>query len=470
MFVLAALPFLVVLGLIVLGRSSVLAAAAGLLVAVLASALAFRTPASELGTAAASYAPLVLEVLLILLLGLVLARLLEASGAMRTMSTWLLHSSPGLTAGTSLVVFGVVPFAESVTGFGIGVTVGVPILRHMGHDTKRAALLGLLGLVAVPWGALGPGTTVAAGLTGLDLDALGVATAQVNLVPVLLAMVAVALCCRSELSRTNTWPILAGGALLYGGILAANLFVGTPPAGVLGSLLVLAVLLPLFRLQVGARPRTPGLFRALLPYLVLTLGLLSTILIAEAAAGSIEDSPWSAMLGILETPPVWLAVACAVAVGLDRGDAAPVVRTAARSWVPIGAATGMFMIMGWVMATTGMSATIGAGLAVLGAAPAPVLLALGGMLTGSNTGANAMFAPTVAAMSSSTGTSTLLLVALSNASGSFSAIATPPRVAMAVGLAGDEDDEPSARRWVQRRAVGLVLVSTCVYAAWAALV
>lgn len=430
---LAATPILVAVIVLVLGRPATWAAAAALLTACAAALLAFRTPAPELAATAADYAPLVLEVLLILLFGMILARLLEATGAMALLSRWLQGASTSVPAGTALVVFGVVPFAESVTGFGIGITVGIPILRRLGHGLSQAALLGLLGLIAVPWGALGPGTAVAASLAGLGLDELGVATAWVNAIPVAVVVIAVSVLSGAGRDPRAAVPALAAGAVLWAGVLGANMLVGTPPAGVLGALAVIAVLLGSAHLR-GARLRgSRRTVLAAVPYLVLTCGLLA----AQALAGLV-GAVW---LDVLASPPVWLLVACLVAVPAAPGpvDGPAVVARAARAWVPVGVATGAFMVLGWLMTATGMSTAIGAALAVLGNAPGPLLLALGGIVAGSNTGANAMFAGTVASMAESTGASTLGLVAAGNAAAAFSNIATPPRVALAVQVgAGDE--------------------------------
>lgn len=435
---LAAAPIIVAVIVLVAGRPATWAAAAALLTACAAALLAFRTPAPELAATAADYAPLVLEVLLILLFGMILARLLEATGAMALLSRWLQDASTSVPAGTALVVFGVVPFAESVTGFGIGITVGIPILRRLGHGLPQAALLGLLGLIAVPWGALGPGTAVAASLAGLGLDELGVATAWVNAIPVAVVVIAVSVLSGARRDPRAAVPALAAGAVLWAGVLGANVLVGTAPAGVLGSLAVIAVLLGSARLR-GTRLRgSRRTVLAAVPYLVLTCGLLA----AQAVAGLV-GAVW---LDVLASPPVWLLVACLVAVPAAPGpvDGPAVVARAARAWVPVGVATGMFMVLGWLMTTTGMSTAIGAALAVLGNAPGPLLLALGGIVAGSNTGANAMFAGTVASMAESTGASTLGLVAAGNAAAAFSNIATPPRVALAVQV-GAGDEAPGAK-------------------------
>ena len=118
---------------------------------------------------------------------------------MGVISAWVESAAPSRSLGVALVVFGLVPFAESVTGFGIGVTIGVPVLRLLGCSLRQSAILGLLGLIAVPWGALGPGTTVAAALAGLDVDALGTATAWLNAIPVIIVANSVILIMRPGL-------------------------------------------------------------------------------------------------------------------------------------------------------------------------------------------------------------------------------------------------------------------------------
>jgi lactate permease len=424
---LGTVPALAAIVCLLLRRGPVVAAAVGLAAAVVLTAL---TPfdLDVQPTGAISYGGLVLEVLTILLFGMILARLLQNAGAMDRIGAVIEQAAPSRVAGTALVVFGVVPFAEAVTGFGIGVTVGVPILLSLGHPAPRAALLGLLGLVAVPWGALGPGTAVAASLSGLELDALGIATGIVNIVPTLVSAVAVLWLCRSERDPAGSAAVLGAAVLLWGAILSANLLFGTPPAGIVGSLVVILMLLAVFRLR-GRRITADALLaRALVPYGVLTVGLLVSRTLVRGAEHPLAQ--------VLASPSTWLAIAClAVPLALPRTARRSTVRAAACAWVPVGVSTAGFMLMGWLMSVNGMSEVIGAGVAFAGTVPGPILSAVGAVLTGSNTGANAMFASTVLALSESAQADPLVTVAIANAAGSFAALAAPPRVAMAVGLA-----------------------------------
>ncbi|MCS4592188.1 L-lactate permease [Brevibacterium sediminis] len=454
--VLALTPILIAIVLLLLKQSSWVAALAGAVLAAGLVAFVFPTPASVLVESGIDYFPLILEVALILLFGMLLARLLESAGSMSQISSWVESLSPGRPLGVALVVFGIVPFAESVTGFGIGVTVGVPILHHLGCTLRQSAILGLLGLIAVPWGALGPGTTVAAALAGLDVDELGLATAWINAIPVIIVAIAVVAIMRP--SAASALGIIGSGALMWAGILASSSVIGMAPSGIIGSLIVILLVGMLFMIRKRATGLTRRLGVAVLPYGVLTVGLL----LARALHAALP----STFTQIIASPPFWLAAACLIAAITVAGRR-DVTVAAVRSWVPIGVGTAAFMLMGWIMTTTGMSEAIGsllpAGLILL----TPWLNSIGAVLTGSNTGANSMFTGTLTAAATSSHVSALPVVAAGNAAGSLAALAAPPRVAMAVQIA-DSSVAASAKdiSWVQGRALAVAGINALALGLW----
>lgn len=454
--VLALTPILIAIVLLLLKQSSWVAALAGGVLAAGLVAFVFPTPASVLVESGIDYFPLILEVALILLFGMLLARLLESAGSMSQISSWVESLSPGRPLGVALVVFGIVPFAESVTGFGIGVTVGVPILHHLGCTLRQSAILGLLGLIAVPWGALGPGTTVAAALAGLDVDELGLATAWINAIPVIIVAIAVVAIMRP--SAASALGIIGSGALMWAGILASSSVIGMAPSGIIGSLIVILLLGALFMIRKRATGLTRRLGVAVLPYGVLTVGLL----LARALHAALP----STVTQIIASPPFWLAAACLIAAITVAGRREVTV-AAVRSWIPIGVGTAAFMFMGWIMTTTGMSEAIGsllpAGLILL----TPWLNSIGAVLTGSNTGANSMFTGTLTAAAASSQVSALPVVAAGNAAGSLAALAAPPRVAMAVQIA-DASVAASAKdiSWVQGHALAVAGINALALGLW----
>ena len=192
---LSALPVVSVIAALLAGWRSLYAALVGVAAALLAIAMAFSQPASIWVAAAIHWAPVLLEVVLIVGGGLLLSEVLRQSGAQKALADWLLVRAGSGTGAVLLVVHGITPFAESVTGFGVGVTIGIPLLAHFGLPARKVALIGLLGLCAVPWGSMGPGTLVASTMADLPFKDLGQASALVSMIPfAITGMVAAGLC------------------------------------------------------------------------------------------------------------------------------------------------------------------------------------------------------------------------------------------------------------------------------------
>ncbi|EFV91440.1 putative L-lactate permease, partial [Dietzia cinnamea P4] len=189
----AVAPVIAVLVLLALRVPSLTAGAAGLVAALLGAVTAFRPDDDEVLTAVAQLGPTVLEVALILLGGVLLATALSATGSRDHIAGWLerIGSGGDRVPAILLLVFGLTPFMESVTGFGLGVVITAPLLVRMGLSPVKAVVVGLLGLVLVPWGSLGPGTLVAAELGGQDVDALGYWSALLSLPVFVVSMMTV---------------------------------------------------------------------------------------------------------------------------------------------------------------------------------------------------------------------------------------------------------------------------------------
>ena len=181
-YLVAGAPF-VVAGVALLAlRSAPWRAGAGALLAAVAGALVLpELEPSRLDEALASGLLTSARVLYILFGGLLLHRVLAEAGAVSRVSSFLGRVEPSREALALLVVLGVAPFFESVTGFGLAVVVGAPILMAAGFSPLRAAVLASWGQCAVPWGALGVGTTVGAELSGLSFAELSNVSAGLNL-------------------------------------------------------------------------------------------------------------------------------------------------------------------------------------------------------------------------------------------------------------------------------------------------
>src|SRR5260221_11080408 len=117
------------------------------------------------------------------------------------------------------------------------------MLVALGIDSLQAATLGLLGQLAVPWGALAVGTTLGAELTRLNPNLLGAHTALLTApLPVGFGLVALAIS-GGRKSVRRLWPAaLAAGIVLAGGEWLFSQLPGVELAGALASVPTIVLL------------------------------------------------------------------------------------------------------------------------------------------------------------------------------------------------------------------------------------
>ena len=363
-----------------------------------------------------------------------------------------------------LIVHGITPFAESMTGFGIGITIGIPLLAHAGLPPRKVALIGLLGLSTVPWGSMGPGTLIGANMAGLSFYDLGMGSAHYSVLPFVVTGVVAAWLAAAPHERIRAWLLgTASGLLLWVVIYLSNWLFGTAPAGALGTSLVTVLYLGF-----GGRGRgelSSSARRCLITYALLLGGVLAATLCIEALG---LPPAWR----YVASPALWLFVATIWFTG-GRLDAQPRLN-AWHSWQRVAPVTGLFILVGIVMAVSGMAAWLAHALAEGGRiylGIGPFVGAVSGFITGSTSGANAMLATTQAEIARALGVDVLAFMSIHNVAAAFLLMASPSKVELAVQLA-----PPGAvpeLRWVQVSvlAVGLVVVSglaVCGMLLWAA--
>lgn len=434
---LAVLPVLVTLVLLALRVRALYASLAALGTAAVLTATTFRTAPGELGHAQLHMLPTVVELAAILFGGILLSELMNRSGAQARLGDRIGSACSSPARAVLLVMLGVTPFAESLTGFGIGVVVAVPLLRSLGLTPGRAAAVGVLGLVTVPWGSLAPGSLVAAELGGVGFRQLGVDSAVLS-APVFLICGAAALIIAFGVRRalSSGAELLLAAGVLWGTVWSVNTFVGVPLAGVLGGLATVVVLLLVSRaVERGGRTAEEPVGRALAPYVFLVAGLLAGR--AALAAAGVEDGWWAVLAG----PGGWLPLTGLITPAL-LGAREPLLGAATRAalgrWWQVTLTTVVFLTLGTLLTVTGMSRELAEACASLGGAYlvlAPWIGAVGGFLAGSNTGANAMFAASQAGAAQALGYSAGHLVAVQNVSAALASGAAVARVTLAAELA-----------------------------------
>jgi lactate permease len=436
----SALPFAIAaIGLVVLGWSAPVAGAASLATAVLAALAwpglrAAAVPGALLGGFGTSA-----QVLYVLFGGLLLYNLLSAGGAVDEVSRFLGRLEPDRVSLAAVVVVGVAPFFESVTGFGVAVVISAPILLAAGFSPLRAAVLATWGQCAVPWGALGVGTVIGAHLAGTSFGVLSDSSALLSL-PLfpIYGLTAVALADGwSGVRRRGAEAVVLG--LVAGlGTLLTSFFLVPELSGAVGGLAATAVFL------VWRRQRLAGVpVRALLPY-----AFLLALLAAANGIGALQ-SLLEGLGPIFDGPGLPLLISgafAAVVFGLGGSRIGAAVRKTTQQWLPTAAAVLTFVLAGEVVAGSGAAGLLAGGAETMGGlfpVASPVLAALGGALTGSNAASNALFMPLQVEAARGLDLSTGFTAAVQNVAGSHASMLSPQRLvlaATATGLLGRESE------------------------------
>ncbi len=463
---LAVAPILTpVVLLLALRQSALRAGAAGLAVALVLVAFvpAYGLSGEALQRALLAGGLMTWMVAYVLLGGLVLYEVLRQAGALEAIAASVAELVPDPARRALILVFGLSVFFESATGFGIGVVVAAPLFVALGHRPRDAALLALAGQCAVTWGALAVGTVLGAELTGVSSDRLGMLAAPLSL-PLILA------CGLAAAGWAAGWHALWRSlpeVLLYGTALVAVLFaasagLGVETAGMIGGLAVTALGLVVSRCLRGPATQKRGkrtgdlsLARALAPFAILLVALLATRLIVPLGEGLREIAvlrvPGSELaVPLLYNPGFWLLATAAVSVALLRVPARafpPLAGPTLRRWLTAALAVAGFLCFSQVMAASGMIAALATEVADLAGRSyifaLPLLGGLGGFLTASNAGSNAMFATFHAALGARLELPADWVAAAQNAAGANTTLASPGRVVLAAavtGLAGREGE------------------------------
>ncbi|PWC52423.1 L-lactate permease [Azospirillum sp. TSO22-1] len=339
------------------------------------------------------------------------------------------------------------PFAESVTGFGVGLVVALAMLRHMGLPPVHAAALGLFSQILAPWGAMGVGTRVGAELIGASFAELGTASALLMgivlpcLLPVFWRLIHQSGLTSTLADRVTDVALAVCLAVL---IWATNRFVAPELGGGLATgVLLLLVEGPRLIRSAGDVQR---LLRQLWPYTALVGGLLATRLVpplSDWTGNWLVLDPFGGLapLALLRHPATWLVLVAAILLaGLPGRRARQVAGGALRAAVVPMLATLVFVELATFMSASGGAALFGrawqdaAGhLAVLAT---PIFGAAAGALTGSNTASNALMMHIQLSLAAESGLSPMLTAALQTVSGSICTMLAPGRIVLAAGLVG----------------------------------
>lgn len=347
------------------------------------------------------------------------------------------------------------PFAESATGFGVGMLGTVALIRHLGLPPRRLMVFALMSQTLTPWGGMGSGTLLASAYARMSPTELGL----YSMVPVsLLMLVWLPLFWRtarlagmaaplSECVREAGW-IAAGLVLLA--LATARLGPETALLAAFGPLIVL-------RHLSDNRPDARQFLataRKALPYMVLIGGLVLTRLLPglRESLGSLGRlAPYADL-------PAWLPlfhagswlIAGGVVTALLRGQGHILGREAHAAW-----RTGkhavltvfLFAMMAEVLSAAGIAhafaeglfATLHAGAVLL----TPIVSGGFGILANGGNAPNSLFMPAQLSLAIQAGLSIPAVMALQHVSGTSMSLFSPVRMSIAAGLSGGHGQERS---------------------------
>ncbi|HYF09920.1 MAG TPA: L-lactate permease [Acetobacteraceae bacterium] len=432
---LQAAPLLLLLALLLSGRAGPVAAVCAALLAAMPAALV-SLPAGVDGAAFLGAEALRAVFLAAQPIGVVVGGLLFHAAVTRDGTAAAARPEPRRIFVATLLMGA---FMESVTGFAVGAVFALAALRGMGIGGAPAGALALLSLCLVPWGGLGPGTSLGAALIGLPAQEVARVASVPNaawlmvLVPVLWRLCAAAGIAVPARERAAQLAIM--------GVAAALLVAGHAvlPFEVLGILATgLPLLYALWRLDPpGDAIAWRRALRVLAPYVLLTAGLLA----ARAVPDPPALRPWMDLPAFPVTHVavvLWIvASALLLATADPRRRAGGALRRAGRPALVLL----LYVLLARVLAGSGATAALAQAaadaLGPLAPYAVPPLGLLSGVVTGSNVGSNAALMPVQYRLGLAAGLPPLLAPGVHNFAGAAGAGMSFAVAALVCGLLAD---------------------------------
>jgi lactate permease len=502
----AAIPLVVLFGLMAWGRLPGWApAASAALAAFLTAALGWHMPPiPALSAALRGVATAVFPILWIVVSALWVHSLVVASGQFETIRKTLASITEDRRLQVLFIAFAFGAFLEGTAGFGTPVAISAAMLVGLGFEARAAAVLCLIAnSCPVAFAAAGVPVAVAAGVSGIDAVTLGrIIGHQVSplslVVPLWLSVV---LC-----GWRRSWEVFP--ALLVAGLLMSitqlliSHFSGPWTAGILSGIVTLAGLWLFLRFWKprttwdfpnaakglgqrtgklaaapaagsGQKPSALEVLRAWLPYLLMSVLVLLWSLgpLVPLLRRADVSFPWPGLpsthftLQIVSTPGTAIFLAALVSAlvlprtGLRRALAC-LVETVRELWVTILTVC-LVLATAFMMNASGMSVTLGSAFAATGALfplVSPLLGWLGVLVTGSDTSSNALFGALQRTTADRLGMNPALLVAANASGGVAGKMVSPQSIAVATASARIEGQEGSLFRATVGHSLAMVLI------------
>ncbi|UFJ39884.1 L-lactate permease [Brevibacillus humidisoli] len=426
----------------------------------------------------------------VILFGIFLFHLMSEAGVIQSIASLISQSTRDPLRQVLILAVAFSPLVESSSGFGIAMVVVAPILIALGFDRFKAVLISLVSLSAVPWGTLAMGTVIGANLVDMPAQQLGTGSALLS-IPTFLYFAFLAVWIAGGWSGVKSkW----GETLVVSGtfglsVWLINRYVSVELAGVFGSLAALAVEFVRIRLKpdvltavgsvgpsevsVTIDDERYSTVRTFSPYLFLIGLLLLTRIVPPIEAWLqsvwvVELPAYRFSFAVLHSPGLYLALTCLFCIVVFK-IGKPLVRKCAlqtgKQALPVILSTLFFIDMAEIMTAAGMTelianttaAALGTSFLIL----SPVIGGLGGFLTGSNTGSNAMLINLQVLTAQKLGIPPDVIAYGQNTSSSHLIMASPSRVLLGATVGHVQNRESELLRtttWIGAGTISIVII------------
>ncbi|UGV26694.1 L-lactate permease [Rhodopseudomonas boonkerdii] len=350
------------------------------------------------------------------------------------------------------------PFAESATGFGIGIMGTMVLIRRLGLKPIELLAFSLISQTMIVWGAMGSGAVVGAAFARMDPTALALRTSGIYMIfnvlwlPIYWRMADRAGIGADWRERISEMLWLVGS---LGLAIVATAYLGPEPAmlAAFGPAIVLRYLID----EQPDRTKLIVATRRMLPFTLLIGWLAATRLLPPLSQSlrttwSIEPFAGAPIWAPLFHAGTWLLVA-AILTGVLRGH-----RRALSSEIGAAWKTGrlavltivIFSMMAELLSSSGIADGLARGMfstfGVWSVTVTPMISAIFGALANSGNAANGLFMPSQLSLATEAGLDIAAVVALQHAAALSLNMVSPVRMSIVCNLAGTPGHERDAYR------------------------
>ncbi len=350
------------------------------------------------------------------------------------------------------------PFAESATGFGIGIMGTMVLIRRLGLKPIELLAFSLISQTMIVWGAMGSGAVVGAAFARMDPTALALRTSAIYLIfnvlwlPIYWRMADRAGIGADWGERLSEMLWLVGS---LGLAIIATAFLGPEPAmlAAFGPAIVL-------RYLIDERPNRAQLGTAaqrMLPFTLLIGWLAATRLMPPLHQNlqtlwSIQPFAGAPIWWPLFHAGTWLVLA-AILTGLLRGHRHALTREIGSAWTTGRLAVLtviVFSMLAELLSRSGIANGLARGMfdtfGVWSVTVTPMISAIFGALANSGNAANGLFMPAQLSLATEAGLDVAAVVALQHAAALSLNMVSPVRMSIVCQLAGTPGRERDAYR------------------------